>query len=175
MTARSAIKGFLFCLLSGLNARGAYASEDKVGDRGTEHTVIAGVGGATDIELGPASIHRGLSAFVEYEAIDNWLEFEMGVQVLAAEGGIEVPVDLLIKKPFSLTPRWELMVGVGPEVVRTFRGGKNGTYWGGELAFDFMFWPSRHVGLWVEPTYDLVFRDGVSRGLGCTGGGIVGW
>jgi hypothetical protein len=96
-------------------------------------------------------------------------------EVLAAEGGVEVPVDLLFKKPFSLSPRLELMIGVGPEVVRTFGGGKNGTYWGSELAFDLMFWPSRHVGLWGEPTYDIVFRDGVSHGLGCTGGGIVGW
>jgi hypothetical protein len=55
MTARRASMGFLICLLSGLNARDAYASEDKVGDRGPEHTVIAGVGGATEFELGPAS------------------------------------------------------------------------------------------------------------------------
>lgn len=67
------------------------------------------------------------------------------------------------------------MVGVGPEVVQVSGAGK-GTYFGGELALDFMFWPwGRHVGLWVEPEYDLVFQDRLSSGVGSTGGVLFGW
>ena len=54
-------------------------------------------------------------------------------------------------------------------------GPRIGTFFGGEAVADFMFWPSRHVGLWVEPSYDLVFRDGLSHGVGSTGGVIFGW
>jgi hypothetical protein len=38
-----------------------------------------------------------------------------------------------------------------------------------------MFWPLNRVGLWVEPSYDVVFRSETSRGMGCTGGAIFGW
>jgi hypothetical protein len=112
---------------------------------------------------------------VEWDAIENWLELELGASVLTASGGVSVPVDLLVKKPFKLA-RWaELMIGIGPEVVQTTGIGK-GTYFGGEAALDFMFWPwDPRAGLWVEPEYDLVFHDGASSGLGATGGVLFGW
>jgi hypothetical protein len=112
---------------------------------------------------------------VEWDAVENRLEFEAGASILSATGRVEVPVDLLIKKPFKLT-RWaEFMVGVGPEVVQV-TGVNKGTYFGGEVALDFMFWPwRRHVRLWVEPEYDLIFHNGTSSGLGGTAGVLFGW
>ncbi len=112
---------------------------------------------------------------VEWDAIENWLEFEVGASILSADGGVEVPIDLLVKKPFRLS-RWaELMVGVGPEVVQV-TGTNRGTYLGGEVALDFMFWRwGRRVGLWVAPEYDLVFHGGPSGGIGGTGGVLFGW
>jgi hypothetical protein len=38
-----------------------------------------------------------------------------------------------------------------------------------------MFWPTHHVGSWVEPTYDLIFRDRTSLSFGTTAGRIIGW
>jgi hypothetical protein len=140
-----------------------------------DHTVIVGAGAAAELELGNAGLHPGLNVFIEYEAIENWLELELGVSVLAAEGGLEIPVDLLVKKPFRLTRHLELMIGIGPQIVRISGTDKNGTFIGGELVFDFMFWPTRHVGLWLEPAYAFVFRDGVSHSVGTTGGVIFGW
>jgi len=51
---------------------------------------------------------------VEWDAIENWLEFEVGASILATSGGVEVPVDLLVKKPFRLARCAEFMIGVGP-------------------------------------------------------------
>ena len=140
-----------------------------------EHTIILGIGGAAELELGDGSLHPGASLMVEWEAIESWLELELGASVLSANAGIEVPVDLLAKKPFRLS-RWaEVMVGVGPEVVYASRPTK-ATYVGGAFAIDFMFWPwGKRVGLWVEPEYDLTFRNGASSGLGTTGGVLLGW
>lgn len=113
---------------------------------------------------------------VEWDAVENWLELEIGASILSADGGIAAPVDLLIKKPFSLN-RWaEVMIGVGPEVVAVSNPTTKATYFGGEVAVDFMFWPwGQRVGLWVEPEYDLIFSDGPSSGIGTTGGLLVGW
>ncbi|HEX8796101.1 MAG TPA: hypothetical protein VF765_34360 [Polyangiaceae bacterium] len=141
-----------------------------------EHTFIVGVGGAGELELADGSIHPGANVMLEWDAIEDWLELEIGASILAIEGAAEVPIDLLIKKPFRLGPWSEFMIGVGPEVVRVTGGPDRGTYFGGEVALDFMFWPwGRRVGLWVEPEYDLVFHNGASGGIGTTGGVLLGW
>lgn len=160
-------------LLVTLTAPPSNAQEQ--GDDETEHTIVVGVGGAGELELGDGSLHPGANVMIEWDAIENWLELEVGASVLAASGGVEVPIDLLVKKPFTLA-RWaELMVGVGPEVAQV-TGVDKGTYFGGELALDLMFWPwGRRVGLWVEPEYDALFHDGVSSGIGSTGGVLFGW
>lgn len=113
--------------------------------------------------------------------IENLLELELGASELASsiashfgDEGVVVPIDLLIKKPFRLTRNFEFLVAAGPEVVQV-TGAKGGTYFGGGLGLDFMFWPTRRFGLWVEPEYAFVFRAGVSHGLGSTGGLLVGW
>jgi hypothetical protein len=157
-----------------LSVEGTARADDDTEDN-TEHTIIVGGGGATELELGDGSLHSGANVMVEWDAIENWLELEVGASILAADGGVEVPVDLLVKKPFKLA-RWaEFMVGIGPEVVQV-TGTNRGTYFGGELALDFMFWPwGRRVGLWVEPEYDAIFHAGVSSGVGATGGVLLGW
>jgi hypothetical protein len=154
----------------------ALAEGDEGSDEGVEHTVIVGVGGAAELELRDGAVHPGVNLMIEWDAVESWLEFEVGASVLAADRGIEAPIDLLVKKPFRLTRRAELMLAIGPEVVPVSNPTTKATYVGGEVALDFMFWPwQRHVGLWVEPEYDFVFRDGVSHGLGSTGGVLFGW
>jgi hypothetical protein len=141
-----------------------------------DHTIIVGVGGATELELGDGSMHPGANVMVEWDAIENWLELEIGASLLAANRGVEAPIDLLIKKPFKLAPWAEFMVGVGPEVVAVANPTARATYFGAEFALDFMFWPwGRRVGLWVEPEYDVIFNPGASSGIGTTGGVLLGW
>jgi hypothetical protein len=138
-------------------------------------SVVIGAGGAVEVELRKGTSHLGSNVFVEYSAIEDWLELELGLSVFPMYGGAEVSTDFLFKKPFRLADRLECMLGVGPELVRAIHSPDTGTFGGGETAADFMFWPSPHVGLWIEPSYDFVFRDGVSHGIGSTGGLIVGW
>lgn len=164
----------LAALASVLSAEEAAQGDDEKNE-GVEHTIIVGVGGAAELDLGDRSLHPGANLMVEWDAIENWLELEVGASVISADRGVEVPIDLLVKKPFTLA-RWaEFMVGIGPEVVQV-TGTNKGTYFGGEVALDFMFWPwGRRVGLWIEPEYDLIFHNGATNGLGSTGGVLLGW
>jgi len=144
-------------------------------DGDVEHTVVVGVGGAAELELGSGELHPGANLMVEWDAVEGWLELELEASVLSADRGVEVPVGLLVKKPFRMA-RWaELMIGVGPEVVTVSTPATKASYFGVELAVDFMFWPTRRVGFWVEPSYDVLLRDGLSHGVGATGGVLVGW
>lgn len=169
-------------MAAGLAAAGtwhtpAHASEEGGGADGTEHRFVVGAGGAAEVELPGGALHPGASVMAEWDAIEDWLELEIGASALAAPGGFEMPVELLVKKPFRLG-RWaEVMAGAGPELVYVATPGNGRFYPGVELAVDFMFWPwSAPMGLWVEPSYDAVFRDGgVSHGVGATGGLLCGW
>jgi hypothetical protein len=148
----------------------------RPGDDRLDHTIVIGVGGAAELELGDGSLHPGANVMVEWDAVENWLELEIGASMLAANRGVEVPIDLLVKKPFKLAPWAEFMVGIGPEIVIVSNPTTKATYFGAEFALDVMFWPwGRRVGLWVEPEYDLVFHDGASSGIGSTGGLLIGW
>ena len=111
---------------------------------------------------------------LEWDAIENWLELEIGASVLTAQSGPQLPLDLLVKKPFRLTLRCELMIGFGPEVVRSFGRGRS-FHFGAEAALDLMFWPTQRLGWWLEPSYDIVARSSASQGLGSTAGLLIGW
>jgi hypothetical protein len=62
-----------------------------------EHTLVVGIGGAGELELQGGAFHAGANVMVEWDAVENWLELELGASILSAEGGVEMPVDLLFK------------------------------------------------------------------------------
>jgi len=130
MTARIFLLGAIIVALPTV----ALADPDKPDDK-LDHTIIVGVGGAAELELDDGSLHPGANLMVEWDAIESWLELEVGASVLTASGGVAVPVDLLVKKPFTLAPWAEFTVGLGPEVVRV-TGVKQGTYFGGEVSLN---------------------------------------
>jgi hypothetical protein len=152
-------------------AHGPSAAEDD------EHTLVLGLGGAGEVDLRERAFRPGAHAFVEWTAIRDWLELELGASLLAHGGAVEVPVELLLKKPFALGHNAEVMLGIGPEIVYAASSGarKAATSLGLAVDLDFMFWPWRRIGLWVEPGYDVVFHGGASHGLGVTAGVLVGW
>jgi hypothetical protein len=168
--------GALTAIIPGVGQAKGNDDHEQPDDDRLDHTIIVGVGGAAELELGEGSLHPGANVMVEWDAIENWLELEIGASMLAANRGVEAPIDLLVKKPFKLASWAEFMVGVGPEVVRVSNPTTKAAYFGAEAALDFMFWPwGRRVGLWVEPEYDVIFNPGASSGIGTTGGVLFGW
>jgi hypothetical protein len=101
-------------------------------------------------------------------------ELEAGASVLQSRDGLELPVDLLIKKPFPLLPRLDFMIGAGSELVEMLRPGQAARF-GGQLALDLMYWPTERVGVWLEPTCDALSYRGVSLSLESTSGLLIGW
>lgn len=139
----------------------------------TDHALVLEVGLAGDWSSGE-HLHLGGTLAVEITPVENWLELESGVTVLRADGGTELAFDLLLKKPWRLSRRVELMVGVGPDVVHN-TGREPGTFWGLSLIGDIMVWPRKSVGWYIEPGYELTFRHGVSHGgLGISAGLLIG-
>ena len=110
---------------------------------------------------------------VEVTPIENWLELEFGVTPTFTRHSTEWDTDVLFKKPWTLSKKVEVMLGVGPVWIHTRENGITTNSVAGEIALDFMFWPSskHRFGWYIEPAYDYTFGRshdqtiGVSMGL----------
>jgi hypothetical protein len=136
------------------------------------------------VELGAAaerSITEGQSSFgptvaVEVTPIEKWLEVEAGVTPLFRRHSTEWGVDLLFKKPWTLSDKFEFMIGVGPEWIHTNAYGIRTNSVGAEVAPDLMFWSSKEhrVGWYLEPSYEYKFGARHEHSLAVSGGLLIG-
>jgi hypothetical protein len=140
-------------------------AEDK------EPAAVVELGAVGDWGVPGGASSFGPSAAVEFTPIKDWLAIEAGVAPKFQDGSTEWETDLLFKKPFTLSDKFEFMVGVGPQW--TFS--PEGTRIAGEFALDFMFWPNsdRSLGLFLEPTYSYSFNRGHEQSLGATVGLLI--
>ena len=146
------------------------AEEDK------EPVAILELGAATSWNFngGAATFAPNLAA--EITPIENWLELEAGVSPFYTKHSTEWDTDLLFKKPWTLSRKAEFMLGVGPEWVHLKQNGRTTNSIAGEVAADFMFWPSgkHRLGWYLEPAYDYSFSAGHQQSIGMSAGLLIG-
>jgi hypothetical protein len=152
----------------------AGAAPAQTADIDKEPAAILELGGAASRSVkGESSF--GPTVAVEFTPIKNWLEIETGVTPLFTRHSSEWDTDFLFKKPWTLSKKVELMVGVGPEWVYTRQSGVGRSAFAMEGVLDFMFWPSpkRKFGWYLEPSYDHTFGRSHENSLGITGGLLI--
>ena len=146
------------------------ASEDK------DPTAILELGAATSWNFsgGAATFAPNLAA--EVTPIENWLELEAGVSPFYTRNSTEWDTDLLFKKPWTLSQKAEFMLGIGPQWVHLKQSGKVTNSIAGEVAADFMFWPTgkHRFGWFLEPAYDHSFARGHQQSIGMSAGLLIG-
>lgn len=142
----------------------------------TDPKAILELGAATSWNFsgGAATFAPNLAA--EVTPIENWLELEAGVSPFYTRNSTEWDTDLLFKKPWTISRKTEFMLGVGPEWVHLKQSGKISNSIAGEVAGDFMFWPTgRHrFGWYFEPAYDYSFAGGHQQSVGMSAGMLIG-
>jgi hypothetical protein len=113
---------------------------------------------------------------VEVTPIDDVLELEAGVSPVFRHRSTEWDVDFLFKKPWTISSKAEFMIGVGPAWTIVRGGGSTASTLAGEIAADFMLWPSggHHAGLFAEPAYDYGFAAGHPQSAGVSAGLLIG-
>jgi hypothetical protein len=133
---------------------------------------IGEVGAAASRSIQEGSSSFGPTVAIEVEPIESWLEIEAGVMPLFSHGSAEWNTDLIFKKPWTLSPKTEFMIGLGPEWVHS----KGINSISVEFAVDFMYWTSskHRFGWYIEPTYEYSFRAGHERSIGVMGGLLIG-
>ena len=139
-----------------------------------DHALILEIGGASESPIHDGTSNFGGTLAAEITPIERWLELESGITVLSTAKHSELSADLLFKKPFRLSSSAEFMAGLGPSVSRTMGGPERGTALSLEAVLDFMFWPSKRVGWYIEPGWSVSFRKR-EQFLGATAGLLLGF
>jgi hypothetical protein len=122
---------------------------------------VVEVGAAASQSLTGGGSSFGPDLAVEVTPVENWLELEAGVSPLFARHSTEWDVDLLFKKPWTLSKNVEFMAGIGPEWVHARKYSVTSNSFAGEAVGDFMFWPSagkHRFGWYLEPGYEVRLR-----------------
>jgi hypothetical protein len=140
-----------------------------------EPAAVIEIGGAGSWSLNSGASSYGPTVAVEVTPIENWVELEAGVTLLAGRHSMEWDTDLLFKKPWTLSKKAEFMFGVGPEWVHTRERGVTTNSVAGEAVLDFMFWPraGHRLGWYFEPDYEYNFAQVHERSLGISGGLLI--
>lgn len=145
-------------------------------DDDQDNKAIFELGAATswNVSGGAAAFAPDLAA--EITPIENWLELEAGVSPFYTRTSKEWDTDLLFKKPWTLSRKAEFMLGIGPEWVHLKQSGRWTNALAGEVAGDFMFWPSgkHRFGWYLEPAYDYSFARGHRKSIGISAGLLIG-
>jgi hypothetical protein len=152
---------------------GPVFAEDK---NDAEEVAVIELGAAPSRNLKDHTSSFGPTVAVEVSPIEHWLEIEAGVTPSFGHGATEWATDLLLKKPWTLSPSVEFMAGLGPEWIHTREAGASTNSVALEAVLDFMFWPGRwkhKYGWYVEPGYEYNFARGHERSIGVSFGLLI--
>ena len=136
---------------------------------------ILELGGASSWTLKDSRQSLSPTLAAEVTPVENWLELEMGVTPAFGRHSTEWDTDFLFKKPWDISKTVEFMLGVGPVWVHRREYGITTNLLAGEVALDFMFWPSarRKLGWYIEPGYQYTLGPGHDRSLGISAGLLI--
>jgi hypothetical protein len=140
-----------------------------------EPAAVVELGGAANWSITEGGSSFGPTVAIEVTPIENWLELEMGVTPLFTRHSTEWDIDLLFKKPWTLSKKAEFMFGIGPQWSHVTKYGNTTKSISGEAVLDFMFWPSKkhRFGWYLEPGFDYSFAQGHEKSVGVSGGLLI--
>jgi len=149
---------------------GRVAAQDALPD--VDHAIVFEIGAEGDWS-NVDRFHAGGTFAFEVTPIEHWVELEFGVSLIPHPGGTEIPVDLLVKKPWRISRAVEFMAGIGPELIHSTT--EHQTFWGLSAVGDLMVWPSENVGWYLEPAIERTFQTGQHQtGFAIAAGLILG-
>jgi len=156
--------GFLLVFVALSFVEGIFAQS---AEPDTKPAAVLELGGAGSWNVKDGRSSFGPDVAVEVTPIEKSLEIEIGVTPFYSRHSTEWDTDVLFKKPWDLTRKLELMVGVGPAWVRSKENGAVANSVAIDAAVDLMFWPSerRRFGWFVEPSYSYAFTRGHEQNL----------
>jgi hypothetical protein len=163
-------------------ARAATHEED--GDRNVLSLKLAGLeiispgvesAGSVSGEIARGAERRvlrrvGVSLGVERVLVPGWLDAEVSVLVAPGSGGLTLPIDLVLKKPFELSRSVEGFIGLGL-ATEWLEAGESETAYGAASQLGVYYWLDRHFALVFEGEYNLLLSPETEHEIVLASGG----
>ncbi|HYA76936.1 MAG TPA: hypothetical protein VED83_08500 [Burkholderiaceae bacterium] len=160
-------------LLGAAHIARAHESEETESAKEKEEGSVLEIGATNEWTVRNGSgANAGASVGWELTVIPEWLKVEVGGDALVTSGTNALSGVVIFKVPYELSPTTELMVGAGPKWTRKLNGPDQGWYSGAEVDVDFMFWPRKDLGWYVQPDWSAVPRTG-EQSVGITVGLLI--
>ena len=99
----------------------------------------------------------GVSIGVERVLVPGWLDAEISVLVAPGSGGLTLPIDLVLKKPFEFSHRVEGFIGLGL-ATEWFEAGESETAYGAASQLGVYYWVDPHFALAFGGEYNLLLN-----------------
>jgi hypothetical protein len=99
----------------------------------------------------------GIAISYERVLVPGWLEAEITALFAPGAGGLTLPVDLVLKKPFEFSHEWEAFVGLGL-ATEWFEAGEQETAYGLGTQLGAHYWLDEHFAIEVEGEYNLLLH-----------------
>jgi hypothetical protein len=112
----------------------------------------------------------GVSIGVERVLVPGWLDVEVSVLVAPGSGGLTLPIDLVLKKPFELSPTVEAFIGLGL-ATEWFEAGESETAYGAASQLGVYYWLDPHFALAFEGEYNLLLSPETEHEVVLASGG----
>lgn len=116
--------------------------------------------------------HLGVSVAFERTLVPGWLAAELHVLLAPGAHGLTLPVELLVKKPFELSPEVEAFVGLGL-ATEWIKAGVYEPQYGFASVLGSYFWVNPLFGLVLETDYSLLSSREIEHELVLAAGGAV--
>ena len=112
----------------------------------------------------------GVSLGLERVLVPGWLDVEVSVLVAPGSGGLTLPIDLVLKKPFELSSTVEGFIGLGV-ATEWFEAGESETAYGAASQLGVYYWLDRHFALAFEGEYNLLLSPETEHEVVLASGG----
>lgn len=167
MSKHAAVIGLMAAVL-------LFAANARAEDNEKEASAELEIGSASEWGLAGGEASFGPSAALEFNAIKDRLEIEVGVAPLFDRGQTEWNTELIFKTPLISYGNIEVTLGMGPEWQHRSSGEEKTNSMSGETELDFQVWrPDRKFGWFVQPSYGYSFSSDHEQSLGVTMGLLI--
>ena len=152
----------------------AFAGQARAEDKNKESSAQIEIAPAAERQMPGGQSGFGPSAAIEFTAIEDVLEIELGVSPLFGGGQTQWGTELTFQTPLISFDNVEVSFAIGPEWQRQTGHGETDDSVGATAALDFEIWrlPERKYGWFVEPSYGYSFGSDHQRSLGLAAGWI---
>jgi hypothetical protein len=167
--------GFYRSVRGSLAASLLCATVAQAEERHATSTAVIEIGSAADWQIPHGEVSSGPYVALEFEALRDRLEIEIGVSPQFGSHQTALSSELILKTPVFSTDKFEVLFGIGPQWEYRTSGSELRNSLSAQAQLELEYWPSpeRKFGWFVEYEYGRAFGPDRTQSMGIQFGLLV--